>query len=285
MNLAYKYVAITVMLGEINFIGARLNLPIHFPVTEADLRKILVVPSTVLNIESPGWPNFGGRLDTEKFSFCFSDDGRLRYIVKLHPWGTMSVPVRNDMLVTQSAIIDTNDAYGLATNWLTLMCVNVGKLEKETPIVVEHEFRWKDPNDQSLGREYFPLFRVTWGGKQLESDVDAPKINIEIDGRTKEIIALRLEDDSVSDRPKWPIKEPDELLGISDLQFVSYSAQERMDLVMRFAAFTHDVGKVDTSTPLGTSSSFLSRAQPTNDENGVSSTATNAPTRQESDVH
>jgi hypothetical protein len=38
ITLAYKYVALSIMLAEINFCAKRLNLPIRLPLSEKDIQ-------------------------------------------------------------------------------------------------------------------------------------------------------------------------------------------------------------------------------------------------------
>jgi hypothetical protein len=75
VSLAYKSVAVALMLVEINFCAGRLNLPDQLPIKESALRAQAIFPPRVIG--------FVGRLDTEKYSFSFAKDGRLRFITKL----------------------------------------------------------------------------------------------------------------------------------------------------------------------------------------------------------
>ena len=252
MPAAYAYVAVTLMLVQVNSVGPKLKLPVRFPIESSDLVATMVIPPTALNVWHPSMPNFGGRLDTAEYSFSFSFSGRLSVIARRYPWGTMTVVQRNDLLAAQPSLIGREDAYSLATNWLEAMQVNTRALEKESPIIVKQEFRWKNPENHSLGTDLLPLFIVTWGNIVVQPGLDTPKIDILIDGTTKEALTLRLDDDSVSPLPIAPIKNPMDLWSIPDDVFLKYSDQQRKDLLARFAAMPYDSSKEKTNEPPGT---------------------------------
>jgi hypothetical protein len=73
--LAYKYVAVTLMLAEINFCASRLHLPVDLPIKEQDVKAAVFPPSRAIS--------FAGRIDTKDYSFTFAKSGRLRFITKL----------------------------------------------------------------------------------------------------------------------------------------------------------------------------------------------------------
>jgi hypothetical protein len=347
--LAYQHVAIAAMLKEVNLIGPKLGLPIHFPLTENDLVAAMSPPPDMKNMANPELPFWGGTVRTRQFFFSFSDNGRLCFVEKLRPWGRMGIAERNDMLAAQKSLIDTNGAYQMATNWLAQFPVDIARLERYgnanfadvdikdvdglvakiqsapdelnaylktklgvlpiddknwiaiklntvvfgpsiysqsrfrnaslrpeiaafvkqvaarpesqsdqtrwnslsdsalcnrmlledaypaylaklngNPPTIDHEFRWA--RESTNEKDYLPLFTVSWGVRFHGS----PRIDIEIDGRTKDLWKLRLEDDSVSQRPVGLFKNRDELLKVSNQQFLSYSLDERKTFIERF---------------------------------------------------
>lgn len=352
-TLAYQHVAIAAMLKEVNYIGPKLGLPIPFPIMEEDLVTAMAPRPNMQNLRNPALPFFGGTFHTRQFAFSFSDNGRLCFVFKLHPWGRMSVAERNDMLAAQKSLIDTNGAYQMATNWLAQFPVNVERLERygyatfadyeikdvralvsklesgsdapsayfksrigdiqeidedyvatqlnqivlgppiyneqrfrgvalrpetiafvkkvvaqppskltETrwnslddsalcnrmlledayprylsklcgnPPIMDHEFRWA--RESTNEKDYLPLFKISWGVQYREENIDLPRVDIEIDGRTKELLSLRLEDDSVSQRPAGLFKNREELLKVPDQQFLSYSPAGRKAFIEKF---------------------------------------------------
>jgi hypothetical protein len=236
--LAYKYVAIAMMMAEINYCANRLHLPMELPVKNSDIRAARVSDPRVRSRSEhrPTEYGFSGFIDTEKYSFSFPaglfkhpSPGKLRYIIRLDSGyqaysmiktqGNLPTHEFLPQLVGIHSTIDMNEAYRIATNWLMAIDVDVQRLEKEQPVTVRQ---------QSL-RDYgpLPIFEVSWGGH--------PAIIVWISGDTKDLLRLRQEDDSYSKRPFTLIKDMDKLLAISDEEFQKYSAEERTSLVARFS--------------------------------------------------
>jgi hypothetical protein len=221
------------MLSQINVIGPRLNLPMTFPVAVENLRRTFVIPPVAHD------DIMGGRIDAENWSFGFTARGRLRFVENmavLRAWNRMHYDERDKILLRQSPVIDTNDAYVMATNWLDGMYVNVAGLEKESPIEVERDFRWKD-HIRNGTKEFLPLFWVTWGHRGGHFGVkDLSRLKLQIDGSTKQLVELRLDDPLCPQQIEVLIKNRDELSKIPDEEFLKYSEQQRRELVARFGA-------------------------------------------------
>ena len=90
MFLAYKYVALVLMLGIANQVGPTLGLRENLPIGLADLRKELVA--------SPEMEVFLGRVDARAYAFSFSESGKICYIYKLKAFGDLSLEAKNRML-------------------------------------------------------------------------------------------------------------------------------------------------------------------------------------------
>jgi hypothetical protein len=250
MYLAYQYVAVTLMLAEVNFIGPRLDLPVHFPLHRDDLMQVSVAPPDL------NWAS--GNVGVQNMVFAFSHDGRLCFIENtgaLRVWNTLGVRKRNEMLLQQKSLIDTNDAYRMATNVLQRMYVNVAALEKEMPLKVEQRYRWKDHVINGT-KEFLPIFDIRWGVNPRFTDHKSDRLHIVIDGVKKEFVEIRLEDDSLSQRPPGLIKSRGDLLKISDEEFLKYSDQQRKDLAAKFAVIAYDSAKEKTNEPPARASSI-----------------------------
>jgi hypothetical protein len=252
--LAYKYVAVAVMLAEINYCASRLHLPIDLPVKESDIRVAMVYnPSVHSRLQHrPIEYGFSGRIDTSKYTFSFPaggflhpNPGKLRFIIRLdngyEAYSTTKIqgdlPTREFLpqLVGVHSTIDTNDAYRIATNWLTAIDVDVQQLQKENPVTVKQQFL----------TDYgpLPIFDVRWGAGREDKwgHPKSPVVDITIAGDTRDLLHLRQNDDSYSKRPFVLIKDMDKLLAIPDAEFLKYSALERSNLVARFSAVTYHV--------------------------------------------
>jgi hypothetical protein len=231
-QLAFNYVAKKIMLAEANFVGRKLSLSISFPLRDANLLStIAVVPRDRFG--------FGGFLKTDKYQFDFSTDERLHSIRNLQLWEELHPVQKRPTFVKQKSLIDTNDAYQIATNWLEQMSVSVRELERDDPYMTK--FYGSNATStlplvsvKAIAEDTFPLFEVLW------QSIDGPRVTIVIDGRTKDLIELELHDNSVCHRPAPLIKNLDQLLRISDEEFQAYSEEQRKNLKKRFAAVTYD---------------------------------------------
>jgi hypothetical protein len=152
MWLAYKYVAVAAMLAEASFCSHNLKLPIKLPIERSQLRYRLV--------GTPELPSLRGRLDTDDYSFCFPRSGRLQFIHRLARLSPPDAGERNRTALRPTSLISTNEAYRLATNWLTALSFDVHALERSNECVVWQEVLW-DENGREKGHR--PIFHVDWG--------------------------------------------------------------------------------------------------------------------------
>lgn len=220
MFLAYKYVTLAILLAEASFYADRLDLPVTRPITEKHLTFGLVAPPTIAREGGAG-----GRLDFDQYSVSEGHHPHC-FITKLDPFGGLSVAEQNGMLSHQKSLIDSNGAYRLATNWLTQIDVDVAKLERTNKVEVRQRWFWGEGSPEP--RILLPIFEVAWGGSRVE---------VTVDGRTKEFLSIRmLDQSSFSRRPTTLVRGLDKLLAIPDDEFLNYSALERSNLVARFSA-------------------------------------------------
>ncbi len=247
------------MVSNINWAVPRLGLVENLPVETSTLRYTNVTAPNLWGFEAfstppalwagdiPNQPKFSGRVTTDNYSYGFSDAGRLVFIVKGNIWDTWPVARRNDWLSRQSSTIGTNDAYHLATNWLWKMGVNVSALERSNRCVVSQQFRWR--NEEANLKDMLPLFDLEWGPKP------GTDVWIEIDGRTKELVFLRLEESSWATVPAVELRNWRKLIRISDADYLRYSDQQRRNLIAEYASSELRLGagtnnsSVDTVPP------------------------------------
>lgn len=246
---AYKYVAIAVMLMEINYCAAKLKLPVQHRISPDSLR--------LAHVSNPFVTGFGGTLETDHYSFVFFKSGVLRRIVRINCFE--KVPLR-ELQWKQSqmkSLISTNEAYQLATNWLSAILVDIAALEKSHPCVIEQTYFYPDARSISDSLEerkrivLLPIFHVNWG------DVKNPTVQVSIFGPTKELLAIHIEDESFSLRPKELLRDVDKLLSIPDSEFARFSAKNRKDLMVRHRAVEYGSvekysDKSNSQKPVGT---------------------------------
>jgi len=222
MYLAYNYVGLVVLLAEAHFNAERLNLPVECPIQESQLTFKYIAPPQILR-----YGGFMGAVHAGQYAFDEGGGRHYRHVAKLDPFGGLSMAERNEALSHQKSQVTTNEAYQLAARWLRAIDVDVPELEKTNKVEVQQRWFWS--HDKTATRVLLPIFDVRWGRW------DDPKVDVVVDGRTKEFIELRQEDDSFSKRPAELIKNVDQLLAIPDEEFQKYSPLQRSNLVARFA--------------------------------------------------
>ena len=218
---AYKYVALAVMVAEINYCAAHLDLQPFTPVGEAD-----IVSSFLPNSRFTG---VAGRIDTKDYTFSFGLSGRLQFIVKLHQREGLSLVEYQENLSRMKWTMNTNEALHVARNALQALDVDVARLERDHRGVSE-ERSFYSKRGGKLQLVPLPLFDVKWG--------DPPMLAVDavVSGISGSVLSIRQEDDSYSRRPKELIRNIDKLLAIPDSEFLKYTPEQRSNLVAEFAA-------------------------------------------------
>src|SRR5437867_10272582 len=110
MHLAYKYVALAVLLAEANFNADRLNLAVQRPIQESQLTFRHFATPSVLRLG-----DFGGRVDSGGYSFSSTvGSRRARFVTKLdrdgysaYPYGWLPMAERNEKLSHEKSMIGT----------------------------------------------------------------------------------------------------------------------------------------------------------------------------------
>jgi hypothetical protein len=237
-TLAFKYVAIALMMAEANFYADKMQLKMKLPITDQD-----VIARRASDFGKIG---FIGGIDTQKHHFGFADSGKSRVITRWEDrrWQFYGI-YRGDIrmkdfmkkLVQVKSTINTNDAYRLATNWLTGLGLDIDKLNNGEPLIVKQDFLMSNNGE----KQPVPLFHVNSKdrGNDESGHPIGPVITIMISGINGELLSFHESDNPYSKRPMVLIKDMDKLLAISDEEFLKYSDMERSNLVVRFSAVTY----------------------------------------------
>ena len=236
ISLAYQYVALVLMLAEANHALRQIDIIgwQHFSATN-------VVSCYI----SPPRLRGGGSLDTATHSFGFGTEGRLQFIQRLDPEPGLDLEQRHARWAKLKSLIDTNDAYQLATNWLIKLDVDLPALEKAHPPQVTQEFYYRG-GEPSTGRVVMlPRYEVKWGTNPM-----LPAVWVSIFGPTKEPIYIRQNDASFSRRPSGLVKDIERLLAIPNRDFAEYSLAHRSNIVARSAVGTYPGFSLPTLVPL-----------------------------------
>lgn len=223
LSQAYRYVAVFMMLCQVNFYAHKLQLPVSEFITERDL--------TFMHVSPPRLIGQAGAVHTKLYSFGFSNNGRLRYITRLHPFGDEPLLESHLKQAKMTSLINKDQALEIARHWLALMDVSVTDLEKTNKPAVEQLFFYPDATPtgsiENLKKVLLPIFNVSWGSG------DDSAVTVSIYGPTKELLDLRLEDDSFSRRPIGLVQDAEKLLGMPDADFSRFSKAELNDLLLQ----------------------------------------------------
>jgi hypothetical protein len=183
VSLAYKLLALQLMVGEANFFAENLSLSCH-PIQPQDVSEFYASP--------PGIGELGvtGMFAITNYSFTFLQS-HLSGIAQTKggDWFLSQYPV----WATTPSLITTNEAYQMATQWLTAVAVDVEELGATYDVSVSqlHVSRSALPRKirrqlESPGKPALPVFYVKWG-----VGVNAGKKPVRKKGRNKTGTRLR----------------------------------------------------------------------------------------------
>lgn len=234
--MAYKYVAMALMLAEINSFNGKIGLPVDHPVAERDVQA-------GSHVGPPNTGDFSGSIVTEKYFYGFG----WGHLANFHRNDFKSdsdaaVKERNVKLSKLTSLIDTNGAYQLATDWLNAMGVDLKLLEEKYKLNI---VQWRYYHGEGLvgSPTMLPVFQVEWRGSPSQSSRrrrDMAVVTMTIYGPTKELVEFHILDDSLFISPRITINDHDKLLSISDAEFQVLDALQRTNLVTRFGSRQRD---------------------------------------------
>ena len=243
--MAYKYVALVLMLGGVNFFGKKVGLEFDHPVTESDVREGSHVGPAKTN-------DFSGSILTDKYFFGFG----WGHLANFHRNDFKSdsdaaVRERNVRLSKMTSLIDTNGAYQIATNWLNGIGIDLAALDRKYKLnIVQWRYR---AEGFSQGPVMLPVYQVEWRGSPTVAAQRRGRqmavVTLSILGSTKELIEYHVLDYSLFVSPPIKIVEPEKLLALPDSEFQQYNAEQRSNLVVRATATGIGASAPTTATP------------------------------------
>lgn len=185
---SYQSKALQLMLREADAYALSLDLPEANPLTTNFLTEIYVSPPELAN-QHGGL----GSLRTKSYSYAFGRGKRLAYITRLSsPENSKkSLYDANKHLAIAPALVNTNAAFLLATQWLEKAFVDVKKLTESNSVSIKP---W------IILDMVTSKYTVEW---MREGEPVARVILIE---PTKELLALRVEDPKYIMRPAIVVK-------------------------------------------------------------------------------
>jgi len=225
ISLAYKYVALLLMLGEVNFFASKTGLNSGRPFAEAEVRE-------GSHVGPPKTNDFSGSILTDKYFFGFG----WGHLANFHRNDFRSdsdatVRERNSRLSKLSSLIDTNGAYQLATNWLGEMGVDLAALHTKYKLNI---LQWRSrPEQFGEAPVMLPVYQVEWRGSPFPTKKERQMavVTVTVLGTTKELVEYHLLDDSLFLRPRLKVPNPEKLLSMSDSDFRALDPLQRSNLV------------------------------------------------------
>ncbi len=250
-SLAYKFVAMLIMLTEVNRVADDLALDIARPVSVASI-------SRTSTVSPPKLVRFGGSIITDTYFFGFTE-GRLRYIRRIGE----SSQLKNGITAhtpnsLESRPLGTNEAYLRAKTWLARLDMDLSALEaSHIPKIVERRpVQVKDSLTtlgEAAGNRLEAFIEITWGEIQVHPRrrYMVPAVTVSVSAVTGHLIQFRVEGDAKYwTRSLLQVHEIDKLLQISDQEFTQMSPEQRQGLFARHshlrypAALLHSDAKV-----------------------------------------
>jgi hypothetical protein len=226
-SLAYRTVAVEKLLREANIVSEQLKLPTPHPIQPSDANIRVRPPwfsksdSTNMSLSKADRIRAAtffasGVVESANFAYSLGGPENCRYVHRFKIKDEDSIFDLYPELAKTPALIDTNGAYQLATQWLSAISVDVPALERKYKLNYYQWFFWGRPEDltadhwtyhapTTTNRTMLPIFDVNWG------DAGSPAVKVTILGTTKELMELRMEDSSFVRRPPLIITNAMEL--------------------------------------------------------------------------
>jgi hypothetical protein len=233
-SIAFRQTVKQQMLVEANFAAERLKLPTRYPISASDICDSHIswpwncvmhpganrfpgtmFPETVYgeHIFDSSIPReerlralkigLAGYISNINYQFGF-DYGKLCHILRLSLTEPHVEYYAHDLdkLVGKPSLIDTNDAYQLASQWLAAIDVDITAVNKLKWTVNQLHYLAKG----ATNAVNLPLFYVDFGSKHYPAignlvAYDKPLLSVEILGTTKELQEILINDESFCRRP------------------------------------------------------------------------------------
>lgn len=216
------------MLSEANYFSSQTGLTNGVPLTEASVRA-------GSHFAPPSTNNFSGSIVTENYFFGFWK-GRLANFSRtdFKADSDASVARRNLKLAQELSLIDEQEAYQLATNWLVQLNIDIASLQSKTRLNI---IQWRHaPPGLSERPILLPVYQIEWLGSLPRSKrkTEMALVSATILGSRKELIEFHVLDESLVLRPPMRILNLEGLLEIQDDEFRSYNHVQKSNLITRF---------------------------------------------------
>ena len=251
-NSVVNFIGTFVMAAQVNLVSERLGLPMEEPFSVQN-SKPRVIAFYYGSATTKGKPDYllNGSILNDQYKFIFKEGQlyRMRILNVPPPRSDDVIMRRMDALMGQKSTISATNAYHLATNWLDKVNVDVEKLCSEYQLRIH---QWQstvrsvapgvlEELDEPVK---LPIFEVNWEKETIVGREKAirPFVTVLIDGRTGELVEWTARDDIRTPNDTIFLVHPirlvhvDELLSISETEFLKMDDTQKSNLVKRFVA-------------------------------------------------
>jgi hypothetical protein len=184
---AYQKEALKLMLHEANQVAAELELQERLPIEATNLVEHFVVPFGYAHIKKAI-----GTITTENYVYSMARDDKFCYLVGTHQ--NADCRKYQEQYMWSISRTDTNQAYQLATQWLTAVSMDVKALNRDYSVVIETDHDYII----TLPGKFVPIYDVYWHDKERTGSV----ASVRLFTPTKTLLELRVED------PKYILRKP-----------------------------------------------------------------------------
>jgi len=185
---AYRNEAFRLVLQEANRVATELRLPEKLPITETDLASRFISPFGYARAKQAI-----GNITTRNYTYYISQGNKFSYLEGAHQDEDCRRYQRR--YTWPVSLMDTNEAYQLATRWLAAAGMDVGALNRDYAVAAGPDSGYI----QAPRGKFVPVYYVSWGrGKNRPGDV----ASVRVFTPTKTLMQLRVED------PKYILRPP-----------------------------------------------------------------------------
>lgn len=207
-TIIYKVVVASIAVTAANYIAERLELSPR-PIEQRDVTGFFVTSPDPDHLDKPVRPTVN--LTTSNFMFIFRE-GKLFLVMNTRT--NVEEVERYREWAQRPSLVDSNEAYRLATQSLSRVFVDVSKLNRKYKVGVGQASFWSSPpafwGDKGSNLVKLPLYYVTW------SDAGNEGARVGIFGPTKQLMGLTIDDPDLSSRTYLLVTNQKELVEMTN---------------------------------------------------------------------
>jgi hypothetical protein len=180
---AYERRAIELVLREANLVAEQLRLPEKMPITGADLTRIFVVPYGMSRLD----PGMIGNVNTRNYGYFVSVDHKLSFVQSSRE-DADCIKWREEYTWPISRV-DTNAAYGMATQWLAAAMMDVEALNRDCVVEIRPNPYWNAGMRRGM---FVPIYDVHWKSERNIAERYGDVAYVKLFAPTRTLVSLNV---------------------------------------------------------------------------------------------